>query len=268
MAVLARWVASAVTMGAVLHQPPTQDLEPRSWADGSGEPTERAGLDGNGPTYLAPDNRQARRKAGLSKAGCPVSIDRTQGRFPEPRCEPPQGWLAGEQGDLALLELHRDPPPSARPALLGPARAVAGHACAVHGYPVGHDGVSSEPVVTGQTVDRIQLTAHPGWYFTGRSALLQEPTGWLESGLPGRAVRVVTGPAWTGKSAVPAWLCALSDPQLRAEIVGGRAGRRSSCPSSGPGLSRGVGPRSGRRRYRRACWQRHWRCSGRWRSSR
>jgi len=55
MAVLARWVASAVTMGAVLHQPPTQDLEPRSWADCSGEPTERAGLDGNGPTYLAPD---------------------------------------------------------------------------------------------------------------------------------------------------------------------------------------------------------------------
>ena len=110
---------------------------------------------------------------------------------------------------------------------------MAGHACAVHGYPVGHDGgVSSEPVVTGQTVDRIQLTAHPGWYFTGRSALLQELTGWLESGLPGRAVRVVTGPAWTGKSAVPTWLCTLSDPQLRAEIVGGRAGRRSSCPGA------------------------------------
>ena len=58
----------------------------------------------------------------------------------------------------------------------------------------------------------------PGWYFTGRSALLRELTGWLEHGPPGRAVRLVTGPAGTGKSAVLAWLCALSDPQLRAEI--------------------------------------------------
>ena len=62
----------------------------------------------------------------------------------------------------------------------------------------------------------------PGWYFTGRTALLRELTGWLERGAPGRAVRVVTGPAGTGKSAVLAWLCALSDPQLRAEIAAAR----------------------------------------------
>ena len=62
----------------------------------------------------------------------------------------------------------------------------------------------------------------PGWYFTGRTALLRELTGWLEHGSPGRAVRVVTGPAGTGKSAVLAWLCALSDPQLRAEIDSAR----------------------------------------------
>jgi hypothetical protein len=220
----------------------------------------------------------------------------------------PDGWLAEQHGDLALLELDRDPPPAARSAPLRPARAVTGHACAAYGYPVGLDGgVWSEPEITGQTVDRLQLTARdphgrqiergfsgaglvdtaigavvglvvtrdrgkdvlggfaiplqavvgafpqlgpwggwrlgtdrflrqhwrprargvyqdttPGWYFTGRTALLRELTGWLERGPPGRAVRVVTGPAGTGKSAVLAWLCALSDPQLRAEIATAR----------------------------------------------
>ena len=220
----------------------------------------------------------------------------------------PQGWLAEHQGDLALLELDRDPPLTARPAPLRLARAVRGHACAAYGYPAGHDGgVFSELEITGQTADRLQLKARdphghqiergfsgtglfdtetgavvglvvtrdrgkdvlggfaiplqtvvaafpqlgpwvgwrlgtdrylrqhwrprargvyqdttPGWYFTGRAALLRELTGWLEHGSPGRAVRVVTGPAGTGKSAVLAWLCALSDPQLRAEIVTAR----------------------------------------------
>ena len=220
----------------------------------------------------------------------------------------PQGWLAEQHGDLALLELDHDPPPTARPAPLRPARAVTGHACAAYGYPAGLDGgVWSEPGITGQTTDRLQLTAQnphghqiergfsgtglvdtqtgavvglvvtrdrgkdvlggfaiplqavvaafpqlgpwagwrlgtdrflrqhwrprakgvyqdttPGWYFTGRTALLRDLTGWLERGSPGRAVRVVTGPAGTGKSAVLAWLCALSDPQLRAEIAAAR----------------------------------------------
>ena len=220
----------------------------------------------------------------------------------------PYGWLAEPEGDLALLELDRDPPLLARPAPLRLARAVAGHLCAAYGYPSGHDsGVWSEPVATGQTVDRLQLTASddrghqiekgfsgtglfdtetgavvglvatrdrgkdvlggfaiplqavvaafpqldpwvgwrlgtdlflrqhwrprargvyedttPGWYFTGRTALLRELTGWMEDGPPGRTVRVVTGPAGTGKSAVLAWLCALSDPQLRTEIAAAR----------------------------------------------
>ena len=215
-----------------------------------------------------------------------------------------QGWLAGEQGDLALLELDRDAPSSAQPAPLLPPRSIAGHACVAYGYPVGHDGgVVSELVVTGQTPDRLQLMARvahghqivkgfsgtglldtetgtvvglvvtrdldrnvlggfaiplqvvaaalpqlspwlgwrvgtdrflhqhwrprargvyqdttPGWYFTGRDALLRELAGWLEGGVPGSAVRVLAGAAGTGKSAVLAWLCALSDPQLRAEI--------------------------------------------------
>jgi len=229
---------------------------------------------------------------------------------PVPATVAPQGWRPGDQGDLALLELDRDPPSAARPASLRPAGAVTGHACAAYGYPVGYDiGVWSNPAVTGQTVDRLQLTAQaayehqikrgfsgtglfdteagfvvglvvtrdkdedvrggfaiplqavatafpqlgpwvgwrlgtdgflhqhwrprargvykdstPGWYFTGRTALLRELTGWLEAGVPDRAVRVVTGPAGTGKSAVLAWLCALSDPQLRAEIAAARPG--------------------------------------------
>ena len=228
---------------------------------------------------------------------------------PVPATVAPRGWLPEQQGDLALLELDRDPPPTARPAPLRPARAVTGHGCAAYGYPRGLDGgVFSEPDITGQTADRLQLTARAahghqiekgfsgtglfdtetgavvglvvtrdkgkdvlggfaiplqtvvaafpqlgpwvgwrlgtdrfyrqhwrprargvyqdttrGWYFTGRTALLRELTGWLERGLPDRAVRVVTGPAGTGKSAVLAWLCALSDPQLRAEIAAAAA---------------------------------------------
>jgi hypothetical protein len=222
----------------------------------------------------------------------------------------PRGWLPAGQGDLALLELDRDAPLSARPAALHPARAATGHSCTAYGYPAGHDnGVWSRPEITGQTVDQLQLTAQaaqghqiekgfsgtglfdietgavvglvvlrdrgkdvlggfaipmqaiaaafpqlgpwvgwrlgkdrflrqhwrprargvyedttPGWYFTGRTALLRELTGWLKSGLPDRGVRVVTGPAGTGKSALLAWLCALSDPQLRAEIAAARPG--------------------------------------------
>ena len=230
------------------------------------------------------------------------------GGEPVPATVAPQGWLAEQHGDLALLELDRDPTPAARPVLLRPARAVTGHGCAAYGYPVGFDGgVWSEPEITGQTADRLQLTAQvtqghqiergfsgtglvdtetgavvglvvtrdrgkdvlggfaiplqavaaafpqlgpwtgwrlgtdrflrqhwrprargvyqdttPGWYFTGRTALMRELTEWLEDGSPGRAARLVTGPAGTGKSAVLAWLCALSDPQLRAEIAAAR----------------------------------------------
>ena len=77
----------------------------------------------------------------------------------------------------------------------------------------------------------------PGWYFTGRTALLQELTGWLESALPDRRVRVVTGPAGTGKSAVLAWLCALSDPQLRAEVTAARPGALAD-PAAVPAAGR------------------------------
>ena len=222
----------------------------------------------------------------------------------------PQGWLPEDRGDLALLELDRDPPPSARPAPLRRAHAVTGHGCAAYGYPAGHDrGVWSQAEITGQTVDRLQLTTRvvhghqiekgfsgtglfdtetgavvglvvtrdrgrdvlggfaipiqaaaaafpqlapwvgwrlstdrflrqhwwprargvyedttPGRYFTGRTKLLRELTGWLGQDVPDRAVRVVTGPAGSGKSALLAWLCAVSDPQLRAEIIAAHSG--------------------------------------------
>jgi hypothetical protein len=232
------------------------------------------------------------------------------------------GWLPGNKGDLTLLELDRDAPRTAEPAPIRPARAVTGHPCAAYGYPAGHHiGVWSDVVVTGQTVDRLQLTTKevhghqiekgysgtglfdnelnavvglvvardkgrdvrggfaiplqavvaafpqlkpwlgwrlgtdqsirqhwrprargvyedttPGWYFTGRTALLLELTRWLDQSEPSRAVRVVTGPAGTGKSAVLAWLCALSDPQLRAEIVAARPvalARPEAVPQAG-----------------------------------
>ena len=82
------------------------------------------------------------------------------GGEPIPATVTAQGWRPREQGDLALLELERDPPLAARPAPLRPALDVTGHACAAYGYPRGHNsGVWSEPEITGQTVDRLQLMA-------------------------------------------------------------------------------------------------------------
>ena len=214
---------------------------------------------------------------------------------------------------------------------------MTGHACAAYGYPAGHDGgVWSEPEITGQTVDRLQLTAQaahghqiekgfsgtglfdtetgavvglvvtrdkgkdvlggfaiplqavaaafpqlgpwvgwrlgtdrflrqhwrprargvyqdttPGWYFTGRTALLRELTGWLEAWLagPGSAGgdrpggdRQVGGAGVAVRAQRPA---AARRDRRRPP---GRHGRPGGCPGSGPGLSRGVGPRPGRRR--------------------
>ena len=56
-----------MSMGAVLHPAALQDREPRSWADFSGEPTERARSDGNEP-YLARDNM--RHERALSVPDC------------------------------------------------------------------------------------------------------------------------------------------------------------------------------------------------------
>ena len=58
-----------------------------------------------------------------------------------------------------------------------------------------------------------------GWYFTGRRQLLSDLSGWLR-GRPGadRAIRVVTGPPGSGKSAVLAWLVVLADPVLGPQV--------------------------------------------------
>ena len=54
-AVLARQVASAVSMGAVVYPATSQDREPGSWADCGGKLIERAGLTVNGPIYVSRD---------------------------------------------------------------------------------------------------------------------------------------------------------------------------------------------------------------------
>ncbi|MFD9106986.1 trypsin-like peptidase domain-containing protein [Streptomyces bottropensis] len=76
-----------------------------------------------------------------------------------------------------------------------------------------------------------------GYYFTGRTKLLRELVAWLKNGEPGSGVRVVTGPAGTGKSAVLGWLAALSDPELYDEIDRARP-EALTDPDALPGLGR------------------------------
>ena len=53
-----------------------------------------------------------------------------------------------------------------------------------------------------------------GWFFTGRTRVLEQITGWLAAGQPG--LFLVTGGAGCGKSAVAGRIAALSDPAQRA----------------------------------------------------
>jgi WD40 repeat protein len=54
-----------------------------------------------------------------------------------------------------------------------------------------------------------------GWYFTGREAALKELVEWLSGDLSDSRVRVVTGSAGCGKSALLARIVTLSDPATR-----------------------------------------------------
>ena len=139
------------------------------------------------------------------------------GGEPIPATVAPQGWLSREDGDLALLLLDRDPPPLARPAPLRPARAVTGHACAAYGYPAGHDGgVWSELEITGQTVDRLQLTAQAayghqiGKGFSG-TGLFNTETG----AVVGLVVTQDKGKDVLGSFAIPLQAVAAAFPQVR-----------------------------------------------------
>jgi len=68
-----------------------------------------------------------------------------------------------------------------------------------------------------------------GWYFTGREEVLRQLVDWLGQPRSDCKVRVVTGSAGTGKSALLARIVTLSDPRLRSEILGsGLAGISSA----------------------------------------
>lgn len=60
--------------------------------------------------------------------------------------------------------------------------------------------------------------AAQAWYFTGRTRVLKEIVGWLNSADSGPPICVVTGGAGTGKSAVLGRLVTLADPEIRASI--------------------------------------------------
>jgi len=62
----------------------------------------------------------------------------------------------------------------------------------------------------------VELEAEPGWYFTGRTRILRELSGWLkDSPDADPRARVLIGGLGSGKSAVLARLVTLSDPQYR-----------------------------------------------------
>ncbi|MEV7060899.1 AAA family ATPase [Streptomyces microflavus] len=59
-----------------------------------------------------------------------------------------------------------------------------------------------------------QMSGSPGWYFTGRAALITRMIEFLDGD---DSVLIVTGPAGSGKSALLARLVTLSDPRFRAD---------------------------------------------------
>ncbi len=63
-------------------------------------------------------------------------------------------------------------------------------------------------------------TGVTGWYFTGRVKAVHQLVAWLNQPNSDGKIRIVTGSAGTGKSALLAWLVTLSDPQCRKEIFG------------------------------------------------
>ncbi len=80
-----------------------------------------------------------------------------------------------------------------------------------------------DPAAPPRVVEHLLLAARGGepedetWYFTGRNAVIGRLVSWLGSGRPG--LRVVTGPAGCGKSAVLGLLVCLSHPEQRAGLL-------------------------------------------------
>ena len=61
----------------------------------------------------------------------------------------------------------------------------------------------------------VEIDTQPGWYFAGRTQVMEELIGWLTDPAADRAPRVITGGPGSGKSAVLARLVTLSDPATR-----------------------------------------------------
>ena len=80
-----------------------------------------------------------------------------------------------------------------------------------------------DPAAPPRVVEHLLLAARGGepedetWYFTGRHAVIGRLVSWMGSAQPG--LRVVTGPAGCGKSAVLGLVVCLSNPEQRAGLL-------------------------------------------------
>ena len=80
-----------------------------------------------------------------------------------------------------------------------------------------------DPAAPSRVVEHLLLAARGGepedetWYFTGRHAVVAKLVSWFGSRQPG--LRVVTGPAGCGKSAVLGLVVCLSNPEQRAALL-------------------------------------------------
>jgi hypothetical protein len=121
---------------------------------------------------------------------------------------------AGIRGDdlmMALLEEWDDDAPHR------PKAAQYGSAWTLLPNPL-HD-----PDAPPRVLEHLLYAARGGeaedetWYFTGRHAVVDRLVSWVRSGQPG--LRVITGPAGCGKSAVLGLLVCLSNPEQRAALL-------------------------------------------------
>ena len=83
-----------------------------------------------------------------------------------------------------------------------------------------------DPAAQPRVVEHLLLAARGGepedetWYFTGRHVVVARLVSWIGSQQPG--LRVVTGPAGCGKSAVLGLVVCLSNPEQRAALLARR----------------------------------------------
>ncbi len=75
-----------------------------------------------------------------------------------------------------------------------------------------------------------EIEAQPGWYFTGRTAVLTELVMWLTSPAVDGKARVITAGPGSGKSAVLGRLVTLSDPDYRTRVPLGDVAPESIPP--------------------------------------